>query len=119
MRMASSSGDTVSTPGGRIWRRRGATSRSSSSCSRRSPGSHRLRRSREDPMPAVRFPEQRRSLESVAEISDFLRGHGLHYERWPVYPELADRAAPVRVLEAYAGLLEALKARGGYTTADV
>lgn len=70
-------------------------------------------------MATVRIPEQRRTLEEVAEITTFLQSHGIHFERWLVSPELSEAADPARVLEAFAKPLEALKSRGGYTTADV
>ena len=70
-------------------------------------------------MALVRIPEENRTLEDEPAIAAFLAGHGIDYERWSDAPEIAASAPPAAVLEAYAGRIAQLKARGGYVTADV
>lgn len=70
-------------------------------------------------MATVRIPEENRGLHDAAEIARYLGAHGIDYERWtPASPVAAD--APTQsLLDAYASKIDALKARGGYVTADV
>lgn len=58
-------------------------------------------------------------LRERADVAAFLARHGIDYERWtPAHPIGAD-APPEEILDAYATEIDALKARGGYVTADV
>jgi 1,2-dihydroxy-3-keto-5-methylthiopentene dioxygenase len=69
-------------------------------------------------MALVRIAAENRTVTGEREIASFLAARGIDYERWPV----ADGAigdGPDAILSAYAREIEALKARGGYVTADV
>jgi len=52
-------------------------------------------------------------------VTEFLAQHGIDYERWTPAHEVAPEAPAETVLAAYAREIDALKARGGYVTADV
>ena len=70
-------------------------------------------------MAIVRIPSESVTLEEPAAIAAFLARHGIDYERWsPDRPVPADAPAD-ELLGAYAREVDALKARGGYVTADV
>jgi 1,2-dihydroxy-3-keto-5-methylthiopentene dioxygenase len=70
-------------------------------------------------MAIVRVPSEDRVLRQPGEVAAFLARHGIDYEQWePSQPVAAD-ASPEAVLAAYAREVDALKARGGYVTADV
>ena len=59
------------------------------------------------------------TLRERAEVTAFLAGHGIEYERWtPSHPVAADAPADA-LLAAYAREIDVLKSRGGYVTADV
>jgi len=59
------------------------------------------------------------TLRDRADVTAFLAGHGIEYERWtPEHPVAADAPADA-VLAAYGREIDTLKARGGYATADV
>jgi 1,2-dihydroxy-3-keto-5-methylthiopentene dioxygenase len=70
-------------------------------------------------MALVRIPEENRTLEDESAITAFLAGYGIEYERWTGGPDVASSATSEAVLDAYAGKIAQLKARGGYVTADV
>ena len=70
-------------------------------------------------MATVRIPEEQRTLTEANEVTRYLAGLGIDYERWPVDERVAADAAADAVLAAYAGEIDTLKARGGYVTADV
>jgi 1,2-dihydroxy-3-keto-5-methylthiopentene dioxygenase len=70
-------------------------------------------------MAIVRVPAEGSALREPEAIRTFLGRHGIDYERW-----VSDRPVPAgatadAVLAAYATEVDALKARGGYVTADV
>jgi 1,2-dihydroxy-3-keto-5-methylthiopentene dioxygenase len=70
-------------------------------------------------MAIVRIPEENVVLRGSAAIVAFLARYGIEYEQWsPDHPLAADASADA-VLTAYAKEVDALKARGGYRTADV
>jgi 1,2-dihydroxy-3-keto-5-methylthiopentene dioxygenase len=52
-------------------------------------------------------------------VTTYLAARGIDYERWTPAHEVAADAPADAVLAAYAPEVEALKARGGYVTADV
>jgi 1,2-dihydroxy-3-keto-5-methylthiopentene dioxygenase len=52
-------------------------------------------------------------------IRSTLASFGIAFERWSSTRKLPDDAQPADILSAYDALLEDLKRRGGYTTADV
>jgi len=70
-------------------------------------------------MALVRIPEQQTTLKERAEVTSFLAGHGIDYERWTPAHDVGPDAPPHAILDAYAPEIDALKARGGYVTADV
>ncbi|MGA9773160.1 MAG: cupin domain-containing protein [Blastocatellia bacterium] len=70
-------------------------------------------------MAIVHIPDEDRTIRDVQEITDYLAGLGIDYERWNPSGETAPDAAAEEVLAAYADEIEKLKARGGYVTADV
>ena len=70
-------------------------------------------------MALVKIPSRQQTLSERAEVTAFLAGYGIEYERWtPAHPVGAD-APPDAILAAYAKEIDALKSRGGYVTADV
>jgi 1,2-dihydroxy-3-keto-5-methylthiopentene dioxygenase len=54
-----------------------------------------------------------------AAVTAFLARHGIDYEHWVPAHAIAADAPPEAILAAYAREIAALKARGGYVTADV
>jgi 1,2-dihydroxy-3-keto-5-methylthiopentene dioxygenase len=70
-------------------------------------------------MAIVKIPADDVVLREPAEIAAFLSAHGIDYERWTPAQSVGPDASADEVLTAYAGEVEALKARGGYVTADV
>jgi 1,2-dihydroxy-3-keto-5-methylthiopentene dioxygenase len=67
-------------------------------------------------MAVVRIPEENRTLRDPDVIRDFLAAHGIDYEKWaPSSPEGSNEA----LLAANAEIVDRMKARGGYVTADV
>jgi len=70
-------------------------------------------------MAIVRIPEQQRTLTEQADVTTFLAGHGIDYERWSPQTQVSGDAPADAILSAYALQIEALKATGGYVTADV
>src|SRR3954471_219059 len=70
-------------------------------------------------MALVRIPEEHRTLDDPSEIAAFLGARGIDYERWTDAPAVAAGAGADALLSAYAERIDALKARGGYVTADV
>src|SRR5262249_45449518 len=70
-------------------------------------------------MAIVRVPSDDTVLREPNAVGPFLARYGIDYEQWvPSQPVAAD-APPEAVLAAYAREVDALKARGGYVTADV
>jgi 1,2-dihydroxy-3-keto-5-methylthiopentene dioxygenase len=72
-------------------------------------------------MALVRVPAESQSIENVDEIRTFLAARGIDYEFVPPPSTAVDTSAASAdaLLALYAGAIDALKARGGYTTADV
>jgi 1,2-dihydroxy-3-keto-5-methylthiopentene dioxygenase len=69
-------------------------------------------------MALVRIPADGVTLRGEDAVRDFLAGHGIEFERWPA-KVAPDAASAGDILAAYGPEVEALKARGGYVTADV
>ncbi|MCS6803899.1 MAG: cupin domain-containing protein [Acidobacteriota bacterium] len=70
-------------------------------------------------MAIVTIPDKHQTLTDPTAIRSHLASIGIAYERWnPAHPVAPD-APPEAILAAYAAEIEALKARGGYVTADV
>ena len=70
-------------------------------------------------MAIVNIPDENRTLRDSDEIIAYLATLGITYERWDTSRAVAADAPAEAILEAYAAEIEALKARGGYVTADV
>ena len=70
-------------------------------------------------MALIRIPAEQRTIADDRGIGDFLATYGIDFERVPPRDGApADAPADV-ILSAYADTIDALKARGGYVTADV
>jgi 1,2-dihydroxy-3-keto-5-methylthiopentene dioxygenase len=69
-------------------------------------------------MALVKIAAEGTTIEGAAKVREYLAAAGIDYQVVPMVP-LADDAPAADVLEQYAGAIEALKASGGYTTADV
>lgn len=70
-------------------------------------------------MAEVHIPAEDRKLTDVEEIRDFLRPHGIWYEKWEVEGRIGPDATNEEILAAYAPEIERLKQAGGFVTADV
>ena len=70
-------------------------------------------------MAVLTIPDENRTLTDPAEITTYLAGIGIDYERRQTDTPVSDSAPAEEVLAAYAPQIEQLKARGGYVTADL
>lgn len=70
-------------------------------------------------MAVVKVPTENVTLTESDAVTAYLAARGIAYERWTPDRPVPPDAAPEAVLAAYAREVEALKARGGYVTADV
>jgi len=70
-------------------------------------------------MAIVTIPDQNRTIDDPDSITSYLAGIGIDYERWDSSRLIALNAPAAEVLAAYSSEIEALKAQGGYVTADV
>ncbi len=70
-------------------------------------------------MAVVTILRENQTFTEDSAIRDCLQSFGIDYERWTPSHELAVDASADEVLKAYAKEIDALKARGGYVTADV
>jgi len=70
-------------------------------------------------MALIKIPERQQTISGTAEVAAFLAGHGISHERWESAPRVSPDASAEAVLADYADKVDELKARGGYTTADV
>jgi 1,2-dihydroxy-3-keto-5-methylthiopentene dioxygenase len=70
-------------------------------------------------MAVVRVPEQGRKIEDPAAVAAFLAEADIDFERWTPTQPVSATASAEEVLAAYRTEIDALKARGGYVTADV
>lgn len=70
-------------------------------------------------MAIVNIPNRKLTLKYPAEITEYLAGIGIDYERWTANREVSPDASEEEILEAYSEEIEKLKATGGYVTADV
>src|SRR5690242_9180740 len=83
--------------------------------SRVSARSHRT----DAPMALIKIPERQQTISGTEEVAAFLARYGISHERWESAPRVSPDATADAVLAAYADKVDELKARGGYTTADV
>jgi 1,2-dihydroxy-3-keto-5-methylthiopentene dioxygenase len=70
-------------------------------------------------MALIRIPAEDTVLTDAEAVTAFLATHGIEYEQWAPDERVDADATAEMVLAAYANKVEALKARGGYQTADV
>jgi len=70
-------------------------------------------------MALLKIPAEDRALSDPAAIAAYLADRGIAYERWTSDRPVAATAPAADVLAAYAEKIDALKAAGGYVTADV
>jgi 1,2-dihydroxy-3-keto-5-methylthiopentene dioxygenase len=70
-------------------------------------------------MAIVRVPQENTTHRDAESVTAFLRQFGIEYHRWTPEHAVAADAAPEELLAAYSREIDALKARGGYVTADV
>jgi 1,2-dihydroxy-3-keto-5-methylthiopentene dioxygenase len=70
-------------------------------------------------MARIRIPERGETIEDSHGVGEFLGRYGITYERWESAPRVPADASAETVLQAYGDKVEAVKAQGGYTTADV
>lgn len=70
-------------------------------------------------MASVTIPEEQRTLHDDREVTEYLAARGIDYERWTGGHGVAAHATADDILQAFATEIDALKARGGYVTADV
>lgn len=70
-------------------------------------------------MAVLRIPERGKTLTTREEIVGYLAGCGIEYDHWASDYEVPADAPPEEILRAHAKEIDAMKARGGYVTADV
>lgn len=70
-------------------------------------------------MARITIADENRTIDDPHEIARFLAPFGITYERWNVDRGVGREATGDEILSAYAPEIEALKAKGGYATADV
>jgi 1,2-dihydroxy-3-keto-5-methylthiopentene dioxygenase len=70
-------------------------------------------------MAKVRIPDEHRTIEDAGEITAFLAGRDIEYERLEPQMNASGKVTSEDLLSSYSGKIDELKARGGYVTADV
>jgi 1,2-dihydroxy-3-keto-5-methylthiopentene dioxygenase len=70
-------------------------------------------------MATLKIPDEGRTLADEAAVTSYLKGVGIHYERWPETRAIGEASSSQEILDAYAAEIGRLKAAGGYVTADV
>ena len=70
-------------------------------------------------MAAIKIPADHVTITDADEVTAFLAARGIVYERWLPKPSVDADAPAETILAAYAAEIDALKAQGGYRTADV
>ncbi len=70
-------------------------------------------------MAIVDVPKKNIRLTASEEITDYLSGISIDYERWDNLKEVSTDATDQEILDGYSEEIEVLRAKGGYVTADV
>lgn len=70
-------------------------------------------------MAILKIPDENRAISDAREVTQYLAGLGIEYEKWQPARDVAADAPAEEILAAYAPEIEKLKARDGYVTADV
>src|SRR5437660_11622517 len=70
-------------------------------------------------MAQIRIPDENRTIEGDAAVGAYLAARDIEYERWTPAAALPIGAPADAILDAYRAKIDALRAKGGYVTADV
>lgn len=70
-------------------------------------------------MARIRIQDENREITDVQEMSDYLKPHGIWFERWDVEGRIGPDATNEEILEAYEPEINRLKEMGNFVTADV
>src|SRR6476619_119741 len=70
-------------------------------------------------MARIRIQDESREITDTQAICEFLKPHGIYYEKWDVEGRIGPEATNEEILAAYAPEIERLKKAGGFVTADV
>lgn len=70
-------------------------------------------------MAVIKIPAENVTITDQQAVAAYLAARGIDYERWTPERHVAADAPAEDILSAYAREIDALKARGGYVTADV
>jgi 1,2-dihydroxy-3-keto-5-methylthiopentene dioxygenase len=70
-------------------------------------------------MALLRIPDENRTLETDTDIRAYLAERGIEYARLAPVPGATSETPADELLRAYAPVIDDLKARGGYVTADI
>lgn len=70
-------------------------------------------------MATLQIPDEGRTIVETRDVTEYLSGVGIRYERWEAATPLPAEATSEEVLAAYAPEVERLKREGGYVAADV
>jgi 1,2-dihydroxy-3-keto-5-methylthiopentene dioxygenase len=70
-------------------------------------------------MATLRIPDREQTITEYEEIRSYLANIGIGYQIWKPAHDVEKGASNQEVLEAYANEIDALKASGGFVTADV
>jgi len=70
-------------------------------------------------MASITVANEDRRIEDPGAITEFLKPHGIWYEKWDVAGRIGAGATNEEILEAYAPEIDRLKQQGGFITADV
>ena len=70
-------------------------------------------------MAVINVPSLNKRLTDVEAIRSYLKPYGIWYEKWPVEERVNPDASSEDILKAYDAEVAALKAKGGFVTADV
>jgi len=70
-------------------------------------------------MALLRIPGENRTLETDTDIRAYLAARGIEYARLAPVPGATSATPAEELLRAYAPVIDDLKARGGYVTADI
>ena len=70
-------------------------------------------------MALLRIPDENRTISDPSEVSQYLSDRSIDYEKWTPSTSLPIGAPADAILAAYRDKIDALKAQGGYVTADV
>lgn len=70
-------------------------------------------------MAIVTIPAENRTLKDRSEITEYLAGIGIDYDRWDTSRQIGSNLPADEILSVYSDEIDRLKAQGGYVTADV